>query len=260
MLVVDSGVGGLTVVRALRRSAPARPLTYLADFEAFPYGTRQPEELIDRLCRLIAAAMARTPVSLVIIACNTASTIALPALRAQFAVPVVGTVPAIKPAAEASRSGLISVLATPGTVNRDYTRELIRQFAPDCTVKLVGSSRLAGYAEADLAGAPASDDLLRAELAPCFVEKGGERTDQIALACTHFPLLQKRLETLSPWPVRFHDPAPAIARRALSLLGEEPPETARDQPETFLVTGDGPLPGHLKGVAAHFGFPVTASL
>src|SRR5690606_31075959 len=126
---------------------------------------------------------------LVVIACNTASTLALPVLRKRFSIPFVGTVPAIKPAAAMSRSGRISVLATPGTVARDYTRELIAAHAGHCAVTLVGSARLAGHAERELRGDPVTDAEIAAELAPCFVADAGGRTDVVVLACTHYPLL-----------------------------------------------------------------------
>ena len=156
------------------------------------------------------------------IACNTASTLVLPQLRARFAVPFVGTVPAIKPACAASASRLVSVLGTEATVQREYTRALIRDFAGGCTVTLVGSPRLAELAEAELKGETAPDQAIAAEIAPCFVEtqtEGRQRTDTIVLACTHYPLLLDRLVQLAPWPVSFIDPAPAIARRVVNLLG-----------------------------------------
>ncbi|MBV8472095.1 MAG: aspartate/glutamate racemase family protein, partial [Hyphomicrobiales bacterium] len=127
--------------------------------------------------------------------------------------------PAIKPAAEASRSRLVSVLATPGTVARDYTRALVRDFAADCDVTLVGAPRLAELAERALRGEAVVDADIAREIAPCFIEREGRRTDQVVLACTHFPLLIERLRRLAPWPVTFVDPAPAIARRVDALLG-----------------------------------------
>ena len=125
--------------------------------------------------------------------------------------------PAIKPAAEASRSRLISVLATPGTVARDYTRALVRDFAGDCEVELVGSPRLAAIAERRLRDERSTSARSRREIAPCFVERGGRRTDQVVLACTHFPLLTDMFAEIAPWPVDFVDPAPgdrASSRRA----------------------------------------------
>jgi glutamate racemase len=158
---------------------------------------------------------------LVVIACNTASTLVMPHLRERYAVPFVGTVPAIKPACAASKTKRVSVLGTRGTVKREYTRGLIRDFAQGCEVTLVGSAELAALAEAALKGGEVSDEAILAELEPCFVGAGEDaRTDTIVLACTHFPLLLDRLEHLAPWPVDWIDPAPAIARRVISLLPE----------------------------------------
>jgi glutamate racemase len=159
-----------------------------------------------------------------VIACNTASTLVLPALRTRFGIPFVGTVPAIKPAAERTVSGLVSVLATPGTVKRDYTQSLIRQYAEGCEVTLVGSTRLAAFAEAQMRGEPVEDDLIAEEIAPCFIERvAGEgrmrATDVVTLSCTHYPLLLPRLRALAPWPVVWLDPAPAVARRVTALIG-----------------------------------------
>jgi len=156
---------------------------------------------------------------LIVIACNTASTLVLPHLRTRFGVPFVGTVPAIKPACAISRTKRVAVLGTEATVGREYIHALIRDFANGSDVKLVGSARLAGFAEAELDGVPVTDDLIAQEIAPCFVDADGRRTDTVVLACTHYPLLLERLERLAPWPVAFVDPAPAIARRVIDLSG-----------------------------------------
>jgi len=157
---------------------------------------------------------------IVVIACNTASTLALTELRSRFAgLPFVGTVPAIKPAASVSRSRLISVLGTPGTVARDYTQDLIREHAADCRVTLVGAQNLARLAEDHIKGLAVADEDISREIAPCFVTEGARRTDVVALACTHYPLIIERLRRLASWPVNFVDPAPAIARRVIDLLG-----------------------------------------
>ena len=165
---------------------------------------------------------------LVVIACNTASTLVLPQLRARFAVPFVGTVPAIKPACAASVTRRVSVLGTQATVSREYTRALIRDFANGADVTLVGSANLARLAEAELRGEPVDDAAVAREIAPCFVDEDGRRTDTVVLACTHYPLLLERLARLAPWPVTFIDPAPAIARRVVDLIGRgERPRSRR---------------------------------
>jgi glutamate racemase len=224
ILVFDSGLGGLTVYREIAAARPDADFIYVADDAAFPYGDLAEAALTHRVVGLMDGLIAAHRPDLVVIACNTASTLVLPALRRKFSVPFVGTVPAIKPACAASVSRRVSVLGTQATVAREYTRALIADYGGDCRVTLVGSRRLASYAEAELAGAPAADSQLATEIAPCFRDDGGgesegsARTDTIVLACTHYPLLIDRLERLAPWKVSFFDPAPAIARRVVNLL------------------------------------------
>lgn len=219
LLVFDSGIGGLSVAREIRRVLPAATIDYVADDAGFPYGDWEEAALTDHVVDVVGDLVARHAPDAVVIACNTASTLVLPPLRARHRLPIVGTVPAIKPAAAETRSGLVSVLATAGTIQRDYTRALIREFAANCAVDLVGSARLAPLAEAHMRGEPVDDTAIRAEIAPAFVARGGARTDVIVLACTHYPFLIAQFERLAPWPVTWIDPAPAIARRAAAVLG-----------------------------------------
>lgn len=215
----DSGLGGLTVFRATAMLRPDADFTYLADDAGFPYGPLPPQALVSRVMDVVGDAIRHVMPDLVVIACNTASTLVLPPLRAAFPnVHFVGTVPAIKPAATLSKSGLISVLATPGTVTRDYTRDLIANHAAHCKVTLVGAPNLASLAEDFLRGRSVAEPEIAAAIAPCFVVDGEKRTDTIVLACTHYPLLSALLENAAPWPVSWIDPAPAIARRVASLL------------------------------------------
>jgi len=238
VLVFDSGLGGLTVLRHVTRERPDADIVYVADDAAFPYGRLSEPELVERVLVVMERLVGRFHPDLVVIACNTASTLVLPALRARFAIPFVGTVPAIKPAAERTRSRLVSVLATPGTVARDYTRGLIESYAAGCEVTLIGSVRLAGLAEAVLKGEDVADAEIAAEIAPCFVQRDGRRTDVVTLACTHYPLLLERLRRLASWPVEWIDPAPAIARRVAQLLG--PAEPRPDAIEAVAIfTGAG---------------------
>jgi glutamate racemase len=221
ILIFDSGLGGLTVLAGIARERPDAELIYAADDAFFPYGALGEAALIARVGSVMASLIERHAPDLAVIACNTAATLVLPPLRAAFPdLPFVGTVPAIKPAAQASRTRLVSVLATPGTVARDYTRALVRNFAGDCQVTLIGSALLAGLAEAFLRGEAIDEAEVAREIAPCFVERGARRTDHVVLACTHFPLLMEQFVRLAPWPVEFVDPAPAIARRVDALLGE----------------------------------------
>src|SRR5579863_4146996 len=221
ILVFDSGLGGLTVLREVVRARHDAHYLYVADDAFFPYGPRSEEEVVGRMVPLIGDLIAEHRPDLVVIACNTASTLVMPHLRERYAVPFVGTVPAIKPACAASKTKRVSVLGTRGTVKREYTRGLIRDFAQGCEVTLVGSAELAALAETALNGGAVSDEAILAEIEPCFVGAGEDaRTDTIVLACTHYPLLLDRLDRLSPWPVDWIDPAPAIARRVTSLLPE----------------------------------------
>jgi glutamate racemase len=258
ILVFDSGLGGLTVYREVVNARPDARYLYVADDAYFPYNDRHEAELVTRVIALMGELIAAQRPDIVVIACNTASTLVLPRLRERFDVPFVGTVPAIKPACATSVSKLVSVLGTEATVSREYTRALIRDFANGSEVTLVGSARLAGYAEAELHGTPAADAIIAAEIAPCFVTKEGRRTDTVVLACTHYPLLLARLRRLAPWPVTFLDPAPAIARRVLELLG--PPQGAAPAPATggrFHCTSGRTPTGALAAALAGYGLGET---
>jgi glutamate racemase len=258
ILVFDSGLGGLTVFREIAAARADAKLVYAADDAFFPYGGHDETALIARVVPLMGELIARTAPDLVVIACNTASTIVLPHLRARYAVPFVGTVPAIKPACAGSRSKRVSVLGTEATVQREYTKALIRDFAQGCDVTLVGSSRLAPLAEAALRAEPVEDAAIAAELAPCFLADDARRTDTVVLACTHFPLLIDRLQRLAPWPVAWIDPAPAIARRVVELLG--PPQAgARGEPAEGHFTS-GRVCETLAKALAGFGIRAVASV
>jgi glutamate racemase len=223
IIVFDSGLGGLTVFREIVKARPDANYVFVADDAFFPYGRHQEAQLVGRVVPLMGELIAAHAPDLVVIACNTASTLVLPHLRARFAVPFIGTVPAIKPACRASRSRLVSVLGTEATVRREYTRALIRDFGEGCEVTLVGSAHLAALAETALHDIAIDDAAVAREIAPCFIiatdAKAGRRTDTVVLACTHFPLLIECLVRLAPWPVDWIDPAPAIARRVTYIVG-----------------------------------------
>jgi glutamate racemase len=220
VLVFDSGLGGLTVFERIAEARPDAALVYVADDAAFPYGALGERDVVARVTAVMENLIARHAPDLVVIACSTASTLVLGPLRERHpTLPFVGTVPAIKPATAASKSRLVSVLATPGTVARDYTQALVREHAGDCEVTLVGSATLAALAERFMRGLPIDHEEIAQEIAPCFIEKQGRRTDLVVLACTHYPLLSEHLARLAPWPVDYVDPAPAIARRVDALLG-----------------------------------------
>jgi glutamate racemase len=260
-LVFDSGLGGLSVLPEIRRLRPDVEIVYAADDAAFPYGRLSEEALVARVKTVMARLIGETEPDIVVIACSTASTLALPPLRAAYPhLPFVGVVPAIKPAAAASRSGLISVLATRGTVARDYTQALVRDYAANCEVTLVGSPLLALIAERVMRGEEVDDAEIAREIAPCFVEREAKRTDQIVLACTHFPLIANKIERLSPWPVGFVDPAPAIARRLDALIAPARPGASTGREGTAIFTkGDEP-PKALQKTLRLFGLAFTPAI
>jgi glutamate racemase len=254
IVVFDSGLGGLTVFREVAAARPDANFVYIADDAAFPYGEMPEEALITRILHVVGKAIAEHKPDLVVVACNTASTLALTELRARYPLPFVGTVPAIKPACAQSKSKRVAVLGTQATVSREYTKALIREFAAGCEVVLVGSHRLAAFAEAELAGQPAPNKDIAAEIAPCFVDKDGRRTDTVVLACTHYPLLTARFTAAAPWPVGWLDPAPAIARRVADLLHERPANPAPAPPPQIAFTSGRAPPPTLAKALAGYGF------
>lgn len=251
ILIFDSGMGGLTVARAVAAHMPGAVLDYAADTAAFPIGGWAERALDDRICTVVGALIERNRPRAVVIACNTASTVALTSLRARFDIPFVGTVPAIKPAALGTKSGVIGVLATEGTIARDYTRALIETFAFQHDVVLHGCPELAGLAERKLRGEPVPDEAIRAEIEPVFVERSGKRTDAVVLGCTHYPLLLEEVERVAPWPVTFVDPSDAIARRVKDVL---PGTGPAGQGRAWVTSKDGLSHG---AVFEKFGFSET---
>jgi glutamate racemase len=254
ILIFDSGVGGLTVLREARVLMPARRFVYVADDAGFPYGDWEERALADRIVGLFGKLLEEHRPRVAVIACNTASTVVLSDLRAAFPdTPFVGTVPAIKPAAERTRSGLVSVLGTPGTVARQYTRDLIASWATKCHVRLVGSSQLAALAETYMRDGFVDEEAVRTEIAPCFIEMDGRRTDIVVLACTHYPFLVNRMRKTAPWPVDWIDPSEAIARRALSLLPAEERDLSPDEGQDIAIFTSGRPDDALRRLVRGFG-------
>jgi glutamate racemase len=217
-IVFDSGVGGLSVFDCIAAALPGLRLCYVADNAYFPYGTKEEGALVARVRDLLAELAKRLRPDLIVIACNTASTVGLPAVREALAIPVVGTVPAVKPAAQTSITRVIGLLGTPGTVRRRYTQALIDEFAPDCTVLRHGAADLVELAEQKLRGEAVAPAAVKRALAGLFEQSGGERVDTVVLACTHFPLLAAELAASVPRPIHWIDSGAAIARRVASLL------------------------------------------
>ncbi|KQM90989.1 glutamate racemase [Sphingomonas sp. Leaf22] len=221
ILFFDSGVGGLSVVAPTLALLPTAPIVYAADSAGFPYGTRTEAEIAARVPALLGRLVERYRPRLVVIACNTASTIALPVVRAALDVPVVGTVPAIKVGAEMSHSRVIGVLGTQATVRQPYVEDLAVRFAGDCTVLRHGSAALVELAEGALAGDAPPPGAIAAELAGLLDQPEGGRIDVIVNACTHFPLMEAEMRAAAPH-IAFVDGGPGIARRIAVLTAGQP--------------------------------------
>jgi glutamate racemase len=236
ILFFDSGVGGLSVLAPTRALLPTAPIVYAADSAGFPYGKKSDAELASRVPALLGRLVERFRPRLAVIACNTASTIALDHARAALELPIVGTVPAIKPAAETSKTRAIGVLGTQATVRQRYVDDLAAKFASDCTLIRHGSPELVELAEAKLAGREVGVEAVRAAAQPMFNASDGERIDTVVLACTHFPLLQDELRAAFP-KVTYVDGGPGIARR-IAFLTREQPWPADSTPGLMLFTSE----------------------
>jgi glutamate racemase len=257
LLFFDSGVGGLSVLRPTRELLPNAPVVDVADSAGFPYGERSEEDVAARVPALLAPIVERFRPRLVVIACNTASTIALDHARAALDLPIVGTVPAIKPASEMSKTRVIGVLGTQATVRQPYVDDLAARFAADCTVIRHGSPELVELAEAKLAGEEVRVEAVRAAARPMFEAQRGGDIDVVVLACTHFPLLDAELRVAFPG-VALVDGGPGIARRIASLTRDQP-WPAEPTPGIALFTGVPPS-GFLLRSLADFGLGEVGTL
>ncbi len=217
ILIFDSGVGGLSVLAPIRALLPSAPIVYAADSAGFPYGTKKAAEIAARVPALLGRLAERYDPSLIVIACNTASTIALDAVRAALDLPIVGTVPAIKPAAALSKTRAIGVLGTEATIVQPYVDRLAAEFAADCTIVRHGSAELVELVERKLRGEATEPEAYRRILDGLLSRPGGERIDTIVLACTHFPLVRAKLAAAAPRPLAFVDGNEGIARRTAWL-------------------------------------------
>lgn len=236
ILVFDSGLGGLSVAQEIIRAQPQCRISYLADTAYFPYGTKSDAELIPRIEALIGQAITALAPDIIVIACNTASTLALAHLRGRFALPFVGVVPAIKPAALLTRSKTIALLATPATISRPYTAQLINDFANNCQVVRFGSSTLVTMAEASLCGTTPELAAIEQELAGLFTQPEGRSIDTVVLACTHFPLLVDALKQAAPHIHHWVDSGAAVARQVGVWLQKVPPSISSAGPVEFFST------------------------
>ena len=262
-LIFDSGIGGLSVAQHIGSLLPDLSRIYVADDMFRPYGNKSEAALNARLPGLLRSLELMCQPDVIVIACNTASTTALPGIRAAVKAPVVGVVPAIKPAARASRSKTIAVLGTPGTVRRDYVDSLIADFASDCDVILTGSTALVDMAERKLSGHNVDLGALRNQLAPMFAGERGAKIDAVVLACTHFPLLQPELCQIARQSVQWVDSGAAIARRVNMILSDLPKDeqsaSPKSEPDTALLVGPDANAARRKAFA-DFGFSRVVGL
>lgn len=251
IIVFDSGVGGLSVLSHIRATLPAASIVYAADNGGYPYGTKSEGEIAARVPALLGRLAERYKPRLIVIACNTASTIALAYVRAALDLPVVGTVPAIKPAALASKTRVIGVLGTDATVRQAYVDNLVAEFASDCVVIRHGSARLVDIAEAKLRGVSPDPDEMRAIMADMYSQDGGARLDQLVLACTHFPLLSQEIAAVSPADVTLVDSGAGIARRTAFLTQAQQWPERREGRAVFTKSDENV--DALKPTLAHYG-------
>lgn len=215
---IDSGIGGLTILQAVRRVLEPACFVYCADKDFFPYGTKTEDEICERLLALASRLCEVSSLDVLVIACNTASTVALEILRKNFSIPIVGVVPAIKPAALLSKSQSFAVLATQATAARSYTHDLIRRFAPQCLVKIIGSKELVEQAERKVAGLDVDLLCIQNELSPIIEDIS---IDTVVLACTHFPHLMEEFCQVIPRSLSWLEPGEAIAKRVLTVLAQK---------------------------------------
>lgn len=244
--VFDSGLGGLTILQSLRARLPDGHYFYGMDNANFPYGPKSEAQVVEAVTGFLQRLLPTIRPDCLVIACNTASVAALKAVRGLYTIPVVGVVPAIKPAAAMTKTGVIGLLATPATIQSPYSSDLIKKYAPNCKVVRVGSARLAGIAEAKLRGRkPVAEEIAR-ELAPFFAPAGSGEADAqskdcvdvVVLGCTHFPLLRDEFRAVSPGMIDWIDSGAAVAERVATVLGINASESHESEAVTAIRDDD----------------------
>ncbi len=258
VLIFDSGMGGLSVYKEIRQRLPDIHYIYAFDNIAFPYGDKSEKFIIKRVLDIITAVQQQHTLALVVIACNTASTVALPALRERFAFPVVGVVPAIKPAVGLTRNGIIGLLATQATIHHAYTLDLIKRFAGDCKIELLGSAELVKLAEGKIQGETVLLSVLKNILHPWL--KLPEPPDTIVLGCTHFPLLTQEIAQVLPEGIRLIDSGTAIARRTAWLIESQKNQLYSQRENLAYCIKLNATIGKLGLVLQSWGFPALQEL
>jgi len=219
VLIFDSGLGGISIFQAIQKQYPFCQLLYCSDNEAFPYGSKAENELIERVSKVLLQLDKTYKPDIFVIACNTASTVALPKIRSLIKSPVVGVVPAIKPAAAIAKTSHIGLLATPGTISRAYTQSLIDQFSASFNWIKVGSAELVTLVEKKMYGEALAIQSIKKIVAP-FTHYPANELDTIVLACTHFPLIRQELQEALPNILHWIDSSEAIANRVGFWLHE----------------------------------------
>jgi glutamate racemase len=259
LLIFDSGIGGLGVVREIRRLQPQANIIYLADNGFYPYGEKPDDVLIERILKVVGQGAQLTKPDAIVIACNTASTVALAHLRESIALPFIGCVPPIKPAAAASATRHIGLLATAATIRRPYLQDLVQKFAGDCTLHSHGTAILADLAEAKFRGQLVPLAELQAAIAPLLTQPGAEHIDSIALGCTHYSFLLPELLSLHP-DLQWFDPAGAVARQTAAITGNLPAKPPSPHTGTAFFTASRPDPAAVDAGLTDFGFTQSLHL
>ncbi|MGP1354599.1 MAG: glutamate racemase [Parasphingopyxis sp.] len=259
ILLLDTGVGGLSILGPVREKLPNAPIVYALDQAGYPYGQKSEAELTARVPALLGRLAEHVDARLAVIACNTASVIALEPVRAALAIPIVGTVPAIKPAAEISRSRVIGVLGTQSTVRQPYVDNLSREFASDCTIIRYGTHDLVALAERKMRGEPTDSEDYAVILDGLFSQPDGDRIDTIVLACTHFPLVEEELLAAAERPLTFVHGGDGIARRVAHLTEGQPwPDSP--SPGRAIFISDGSDPEALRQGLSSYGLEILETL
>ena len=234
--IFDSGVGGLSIYQQIKLQLPNCKYVFVSDNEAYPYGTKTEDELRQRVPEVVERIIKQHSPDLLVIACNSASTVVLTLLRDQYAIPIVGVVPAIKPACKRSKTKHVALLATPGTIERSYTEQLIKNYASECKITKVGSSKLVGLAEQKLYGGKVDLNIIESEVSSILNDYS---IDTLVLACTHFPLLYKEIQSLfnvNNHEIELVDSGHGIAKRVVALIEPEPHKDSKQQESVAVFT------------------------
>jgi len=256
ILLFDSGFGGLTVLAEVRKLLPEAPIIYAADLAGLPYGEKTEAQVAARVAGLLGRMAERYHPRLACIACNTASTIALGMVREVLHIPIVGTVPAIKPAAAITRTGTIGLLGTAATIRQAYVDDLEARFASGKRLIRHAAPDLVSAAELKLRGGRPDPAVFEAVAAGLRAHDGADAIDTLVLACTHFPLVQSELRAVLGPDMRFVHGAEGIARRIAHLTKDQP--FVRGKPDVAMITG--PMDDALPAALAPFGLDVIAQL